>query len=125
MRSDPSLKRWYRKINKRFFDGQLTDNVCTRYADEDNDGDLGKKFEDKFFGWADKANDDYHEYVIVLSRKLNKQVSTRLLTLSHEMCHLASELKDDHGPAFEQWRQYIADRGIFKKHALVKNLTIF
>jgi|SRR5271154_7064094 len=124
MRSDPVLKKWYKKINKKFFKNQLTNNVCVRWANEDDDGETAK-FEEKFFGWADKANDNYHEYVIVLSKKMNKPASTRLLTLSHEMCHIASELKDNHGPAFEQWRQYIADRGVFKKGALVKGLTIF
>ncbi len=124
MRSDKVLKSWYRKINHKFFDNQLTDNVCVRWANEDDDGDT-LRWEEKFFGWCDKAGDGYHEYVIVLSKKMNKPISSRLLTLSHEMCHVASELKDQHGPAFEYWRQYIADRGIFKKHALVKNLTIF
>ena len=125
MRSDPTLKRWYKKINKRFFDNQLTNNVCVRWANEEDDGEQGVNCEDKFFGWADKANDNYHDYVIVLSRKMCKPVSTRLLTLSHEMCHVASDLKDNHGPVFEQWRNYIGDRGIFKKGALVRGLTIF
>jgi len=125
MRSDPVLKRWYKKINKRFFDNQLTNNVCVRWTNEEDDGEQGVNCEDKFFGWADKANDNYHDYVIVLSRKMCKPISSRLLTLSHEMCHIASELKDAHGPVFEGWRQHIGDRGIFKKGALVRGLTIF
>jgi hypothetical protein len=124
MRSNPALKSWYRKINKKFFDNQLTNNVCVRWVNEEDDGEA-TRCEEKFFGWADVANDGVHEYVIVLSKKLCEPKSTRLLTLSHEMCHIASALKDDHGPAFEQWRQYIGDRGIFKKGALVRGLTIF
>jgi hypothetical protein len=124
MKSDKVLKRWYRTINKKFFGNTLTNNVCVRWANEDDDGEVSR-YEEKFFGWADKADDNYHEYVIVLSKTLNGPISSRLLTLSHEMCHIASGLKDQHGPVFEQWRQSIADKGIFKKHALVRNLTIF
>jgi hypothetical protein len=124
MRSNPSLKSWYRKINKKFFDNQLTNNVCVRWANDEDDGEVAR-CEEKFFGWVDKSSDGRHEYVIVLSKKLCGPKSTRLLTLSHEMCHLASDLRDDHGPVFEQWRQYIGDRGIFKKGALVRGLTIF
>ncbi len=124
MKSDRTLKKWYRTINKRFFDGKLTDSVCVRWTNEDDDGELSK-CEEKFFGWADKADDGYHEYVIVLSKKMCTPISSRLLTLAHEMCHVASALRDNHGPAFEHWRQHIADRGIFKKGALVRGLTIF
>jgi hypothetical protein len=124
MRSDPTLKKWYRLINKKFFDGQLTNSVCVRWANEDDD-DEEEKCEEKCFGWADKADDSRHEYVIVLSRVKINSLSVKLLTLAHEMCHIATGVRDDHGPAFEYWREHIGDRGIFKKGALVKGLTIF
>lgn len=124
VKSDKTLKRWYRIINKRFFGNQLTNKVCVRWSNEE-DNDEEDRCEEKAFGWADRANDRYHEYVIVLSRININSKSTKLLTLAHEMCHLGSALKDNHGPAFESWRQYIADRGIFKKSALIKGLTIF
>ncbi len=124
MRSDPVLRKWYKKINKRFFDNQLPDNVCVRWANEEDDGETAK-FEDKFFGWADRAGDNYHEYVIVLSKELNKQASTRLTTLAHEMCHIATDLKDNHGPAFSAWHEHLVVKGFFTKGALVKGLTIF
>jgi hypothetical protein len=122
LRSDKTLKKYYRLINKKFFENQLPDNVCVRWADEDEDGE---GFEERYFGIADRANDGYHEYVIVMSRSLNRPAVTRLSTLAHEMCHIATELRDNHGPAFERWRQTIADRGIFKKGALRKGLTLF
>ncbi len=125
MRSDPTLKQWYRKINKKFFDNQLTNNVCVRWANEE-DEEEEERCEEKYFGWCVPADDGVHEYLIVLSNTRCREVmSNKLLTLAHEMCHIATQLKDNHGAAFEFWRQYIADRGIFKKHALVKNLTIF
>jgi hypothetical protein len=121
MRSDPTLKRWYRVINKRFFDKQLTNNVCVRWA---NEAEI-EKYEERFFGYMNTCDDGYHEWVIVLSESKCSAPSITLLTLAHEMCHIATKMKDDHGPAFEYWRQYIGDRGIFKKGALRKGLTIF
>jgi hypothetical protein len=56
---------------------------------------------------------------------MNAPVSVRLTTLIHECIHVFLELKDDHGPAFEKVRLMLSDRGIFKKGALVRGLTIF
>ena len=121
MRSDPTLKRWYKLINKKFFDSQLTNNVCVRWANLAE----AEHFEENYFGWMNRAEDGYHKWVIVLSRTKCNAQSIKLATLAHEACHVATEMRDDHGPAFEKWRQYIGDRGIFKKGALVKGLTIF
>jgi hypothetical protein len=124
MRSNPALKRWYRTINKKYFDSKLTNNVCVRWANDDDDGDVSR-FEEKVFGWADRADDGYHEYVIVMSKKLNKAEPTKLTTLAHEMCHIATELRDEHGPAFSAWHEHLTARGFFTKGALRKGLTIF
>ena len=134
MKSDRTLLKWYRKVNRRFFDGQLPENVCVRWANDAEEKEV--KWEEKYFGWATQNENEghnprYHSYTIVLSRshhggaKQCRPHSAILSTLAHEMVHLATQLRDDHGDAFEKWRQYIADRGIFRKHALVKNLTIF
>jgi hypothetical protein len=124
VKSDRTLLRWYRIINKRFFDGACPEKVCVRWADPDEDG--GRRWEKKYFGEASMSEEDeYHDYQILMSKPLNKQWIVRISTLVHEMIHLATRLKDDHGPAFEQWRQYVSDRGIFKKHALRKGYTLF
>lgn len=124
MKSDRTLMAWYRRINKRFFDGACPEKVCVRWADPEMETQY--EWEDKYFGEASKVDDDpYHDYQIVLSRPNNKKWIVRISTLVHEMIHLATDLKDDHGPAFEQWRQHVADRGIFKKHALRKDFTLF
>jgi hypothetical protein len=124
VKSDRTLLRWYRIINKRFFDGACPDSVCVRWADPDEMD--SRRWEKKYFGEASEmVDDERHEYQIVMSKPLNKQWIVRISTLVHEMIHLATRLKDDHGPAFEQWRQYVSDRGIFKKHALRKGYTLF
>jgi len=122
--SDRTLRKWYRIINRRFFDGACTNSCCVRWANEEEEAEE-PEWEEKYFGQADVAKDGCHEFVIVLSRVRNVAISQRLSTLAHEMIHVATKLRDDHGPVFEQWRQLISDRGIFKKHALRRNLTIF
>ena len=123
MKSNQTLLRWYKSINKRFFDGGCPERVCVRWADVNEEGE--KQWEENYFGWAGKVDTPYHDYEIVMSRPLNKQRSVKLSTLCHEMCHLATNLRDNHGPAFELWRQLISDRGIYKKSALYKGLTLF
>jgi SprT-like family len=122
MRSDRTLLAWYTYINARFFDGACPDRVLVRWADPD---EMESRWEKKYFGEASEAMDEYHDYQIVLSRPLNKKWVVRIGTLVHEMCHLATRLRDDHGPAFEKWRLYVSDRGIFKKNALRKDYTLF
>jgi hypothetical protein len=132
MKSDRTLLGWYKRINKRFFDGNCPERVCVRWADPEEE-ERGDAWEEKYFGEAerlptdpnDKNYDRWHDFAIVLSRRKNDSWIVKISTLVHEMIHLATDLKDDHGPAFEQWRQYVADRGIFKKHALRKDRTLF
>lgn len=123
MRSDPTLRKWYKTINRRFFENSLPDNVCVRWANPDEEKDA--RWEEKYFAEAREISSAYHCYEIVLSRPLNPRLSGKLSSLAHEMIHIKTSIRDDHGPAFEKWRRHISDRGIFKKHALVKNLTIF
>ena len=122
MRSDRTLKRWYNFINHKFFLDELPSNVCVRWSNEDDDPD---GFEDKYFGIAQHADDGRHKYEIVLSHKMNIPASTRLTSLAHEMCHIATELKDNHGPAFSAWHMRLTARGFFTKGACRKDLTIF
>lgn len=122
MRSNKTLKKWYRFINKRYFLNGLPNDVCVRYVNEE-DKDEEEKCEERYKGWAEKvAGDRYHKYTIVICP--NGRVSD-IATLAHEMIHVALSLKDNHGPAFEEKRQMISDRGIFKKGAIYKGLTLF
>ena len=124
MKSDRTLMAWYRRINKRFFDGACPEKVCVRWADPEMETQY--RWEEMYFGEASRVDDDpHHGYQIVMSRELNKKWIVRISTLVHEMIHLATNLKDDHGPAFSQWHEYITERGIFRKHALRKGYTLF
>ena len=118
MRSDKTLKRYYRLINKKFFHNELPNNVCVAYTDGEYID------EERYFGWCDNGI-GRHKYVLYINREKNPGFTAVLATLAHEMCHLGTSLRDDHGPAFEAQRQKIADRGIFKKGAVLKGLTIF
>lgn len=125
MKSDRTLKFWYNKINKKYFHNELPSNVCVRWgAEEDSEDD--EKWEEKYNGQAFLSDSGSRHYAnIVISNRLREEPCGRLATLVHEMCHVATVFKDEHGPAFEEWRKTIGDRGIFKKSALLKNLTIF
>ena len=122
MKSDKTLKRYYNLINRKFFNSELPTRVCVRWLNEDEDD---MRLEDKMFGYADVAQDNYHKFQIVLSRKLCGPASSRMTTLAHEMIHVYTGLKDDHGSAFEKVRVMLSDRGIFRKGAIIRGLTIF
>ena len=126
MRSDRTLRKYYRLINRKFFNNELPNNVCVRWISP-----LEKEqFEDMYFAWTSDIEDTdqadgRHKYVIVISKAKNIGWTAALATLAHECCHIATGMKDSHGPAFEAKRQMISDRGIFKKGAILKGLTIF
>lgn len=124
MKSDRTLLKWYRLINRKFFHGACPDRVCVRWAVPGETE--SRRWEKKYLGEASISEDDErHDWQIVMSRPLNKAWVIRMSTLVHEMIHLATRLRDDHGPAFERWRVRVGDRGIFKKNALRKGYTLF
>lgn len=122
MKSDRTLKRWYNFINHNFFLDELPSNVCVRWS---NDEDDEEGFEEKYFGLAQLAVDGRHKYEIVMSRKMNAPAATRLTSLAHEMVHIATELRDNHGPVFSAWHRKLTARGFFEKGSCRKDLTIF
>ncbi len=95
MKSDRTVLRWYRRINRRFFDGACPEKVCVRYA---RPGEEKREIEQEYFGWADKKGNETwathekhcprctHDYEIVLDETANW--ITVLSTLAHEMIHL-------------------------------------
>lgn len=133
MRSDRTLRKWFRFINKKFFGGVLTEDVCVRWADECEEKE--SRWEEKYFGWMTcqekEGHDPSRKWTIILSqvrtghRGRCSPHSVILSTLAHEMIHIATNGRDEHGEAFERWRQQISDRGFFKKGALIKDLTTF
>jgi hypothetical protein len=124
MRSDKTLRRRYNQINKDFFGNKLSTRVCVRWiTPEDRQEEKGCE---NYYGWARRIYDEpRHDYELVISRSMNIGWIQILATLVHEMCHIATETRDNHGPAFSEWHEILTLRGIFRKGALWKGKTIF
>lgn len=117
MASDRRLKRYYDEINRRFFQDELPRNVIVRWA---------RAGEEKDVACTEKSNpDSKHSYLILLNREKNPTPSIMLSSLAHEMVHVATKFKDDHGDAFDEWHKKLTDRGLFRKGAVLSNITLF
>jgi predicted metallopeptidase len=116
MRSDKTLRRWYLLINKKFFYGELPTNVTVRWA---------LPGEEKDIACTDRKRDGRYCYEILLNRDKNKANSQKLSSLAHEMVHIATHYKDNHGPLFSEWHDRLVERGLFKKGALLKGISLF
>jgi hypothetical protein len=114
-KSTPELKRWYRKLNRKFFNGDLPDNVIVRWDADEPDVACTEK----------RDKDDPTAYVIGFNRKKNPTKSLLLSAMLHEMIHCATEFKDQHGPAFDKWHKRLVRRGAFKKGAIIPDVTLF
>lgn len=117
MRSDRTLKRWYRTINKKFFFDELPANVIVRWALSGEESDIAS--------CTKHESGNRHSYEILLNREKNRTNSQKLSTLVHEMIHVATHYRDDHGPLFAEWHAKLTERGIFKKGALLKGICLF
>lgn len=116
MPSDRTLKKWYTLINKKFFFGELPANVIVRWA---------LSGEEKDIACCEKVSGDRHCYEIRLNREKNATNSQKLSTLVHEMVHIATHYRDNHGPIFAEWHAKLTERGVFKKGALLKGICLF
>jgi len=115
-KSDKSLKQYYSIINHKFFFGELPSNVIVRWAEPGEESDVAS---------TNPSKNKCHSYVILLNREKIKSRSIKLSTLLHETIHVATALSDDHGKLFAEWHAKLTERGAFKKHALIKNQTLF
>ncbi len=116
MSSDRTLKKWYSTINKKFFFGELPTNVIVRWALPGEENDIA---------CCKRESGERHCYTILLNRDKNKTHSQKLSTLVHEMIHVATHYRDNHGPLFDEWHKKLTDRGVFKKGALLKGICLF
>lgn len=116
--SDRSLKKYYRDINHRFFNNELPDNVIVRWAKPGEEKDVASCS-------PIGGDDGKHKYLILLNRKKCTTASIKLAALAHEMVHIATNYKDDHGDAFSEWHQKLTTRGLFKKGAVLPDITLF
>jgi hypothetical protein len=116
--SDRSLKNYYRIINKKFFNGELPDNVVIRWATAGEEKDVAS------CSPIDNP-DNKNKYLILLNRAKNPTASIKLSALAHEMVHVATQYRDEHGPAFDEWHEKLTQRGLFRKGALLSHVTLF
>lgn len=115
-KSNRALKAWYTLINKRFFYDELPSNVIVRWAEPGEEKDIAS---------AGRAENKRYSFVIVLNAEKITTKSIKLSSLLHEMIHLATGYRDDHGPKFEAWRVKLGERGAFLKGALIKGVSLF
>jgi hypothetical protein len=123
VRSDRTLKKYYNLINHKFFKNELPVNVCCRYSNEEDEEDEAG-CESRYYGWCTQSFGS-HKYTIVISRIKNPGWPAKLSTLAHEAIHVALALKDNHGAAFSAWHEKLTERGLFRKSAVLKGLTLF
>lgn len=114
------MKRWYNRLNRNFFDTALPSNVCVRRATS-IEAVNGRK-DEKVYAITTRGSGRYC-YEIILTRQ--ETLTGTICTLAHEMIHVATEMRDDHGPAFEEWRHRIGERGFFRKNAVLRGVTMF
>lgn len=119
MRSDRRLLRWFNLIRRKFFYGEIAipKSVCVRWATVDDE-------DEKNLGSASLCLDGTHKYQILLDPDHNTCLSHILVTLVHEMIHVATELKDCHDEPFEKVFRVLDQRGIFKLGAIRRNSTL-
>jgi hypothetical protein len=117
-RSDRSLKSFYRIINRKFFNGELPDNIIVRWARAGEESAVASCS-------PIENPDNKNKYLILLNRAKNPTASIKLATLAHEMIHIATQFRDEHGPAFDEWHEKLTQRGLFRKGALLSHVTLF
>ena len=114
-KSTPELKRWYRKLNRLYFGGELPDNVIVRWDSSEPDVACTEK----------RDKEDPTAYVITFNPKKNPTKSILLSAMLHECVHVATAFKDNHGEAFHKWHKKLVNRGAFRKGAVIPDITLF
>lgn len=122
-RSDPKLKKLYRRINKRYFATKLPDSTVVRYDEE-----LVAHPRSKKFGYGDSDTNDPIWVIRINPLLKGDWNSMQILTLMHEMCHLEEYRKHgrmSHGKAWEREMIRLAHAGAFGKHSGLSRNTIW
>lgn len=125
MRSDRNLKSWFRELNSRYFDNELPDNVVVKWGEAEEEEEE-ENWEDKYNGYSQRLTGDPRNYaVIVLNNALRDNPTFKLSILVHEMIHVATDFRDSHGDAFDRWHKKLVNKGLFKKNAIFRGVTLF
>lgn len=100
-RSDPKLRRWYRRNNRRFFGGRLTGNVLLIYETVPG-----------AFGDCLLMPDGY--FRIRVNPIPGTGHRTHRFTLIHEMAHVKLWPDTGHGATFDAEMMRLANTGALK-----------
>ena len=105
MKSNPTLKRWYTKYNRKYFGNKLPKDTivfwCKRVF----------RYDDAI-GAADVF--DALPHTIYIACELKKIHKVALIVLLHEMCHIAVGGDPDHGRRWQLKMKSLASRGAFE-----------
>lgn len=97
---DRQLRRWYRELNAKWFDGHLLD-VDLLYAPHQ--------------GCSGTADQDRVGNIILINPAYALDARTVKLTLLHEMAHISLWPYRWHGEKFQEEMQRLAQLGAFKR----------
>lgn len=115
MRSDPTLKRWFRVYNRRYFQSSLPAATKVLWAEEIQE-DLGATTDDPSTAHTMAATDVSRSPTppeIYLNRRILPFWKVVRATLLHEMAHVAKP-RAGHGAVFDAEIGRLWEMGAFK-----------
>jgi hypothetical protein len=117
MRSDPTLKRYYRELNKKWFKGELPASTKCVWGPISEHKQNGKG--SGAMAFCESPTDDDPFFLISFDPRLKKLNWWNLVrsTMIHEMVHVWTKNRDSHGPVFEAKMRELANAGAFKKRS--------
>jgi hypothetical protein len=110
MRSDPTLKRYYREFNRKFWGNTLPNNVVVRWGTDDDIYEGNLKRSDAGVCLRHGPHEPM-EIVLDPVMRREKQYKHTKLTLHHEMIHVKTKNRDNHGPVFKKYRDMLIEKG--------------
>lgn len=115
MRSNPTLRKWYKTYNRKYFHNQLPKDTKVYYEEELIDEGIRKQTYGEM-DWTDKKAPEIRINPLLREQGWHSMI---LLTLLHEMAHVEKiqrKLKgSDHGKAWEGIMLRLAKQGAFSE----------
>lgn len=109
MRSDPTLKRYFHRFNRRWFSGALPKNTVVRWSVEEEE-ESPKHRNDVAWTFPFREPPE-----IIVNRKYHGDWNLIKFTMLHEMVHIEEpeDTRTDHGKRWEARMLELATRGAF------------
>lgn len=124
MRSDPTLRKWFNKLNRKWFGGKLPQRTKIFYSEDlIEDGKRRLPYGECDWGGGEPE--------IRINPLLKEQgwITVTVETLLHEMAHLAQFQRrvkgGDHGRGWERIMLGLAKRGAFSSKNGVTNAPLW